>query len=176
MKIYTKTGDEGKTSLIGGHRVSKDNLRLEAYGTVDELSSFIGVLINRLVEQEDIDFLLSIQNDLFMLGAALATVGKTDCKVSAEKIETEIDKIQSSLPELHCFILPRGCEGAVFSHVCRTVCRRAERRIVTLSENFEINAEILQYFNRLSDYFFVLSRKCNKNAEINEKNWEKSCK
>lgn len=176
MKIYTKTGDEGLTSLIGGHRVSKNNSRLEAYGTLDELSSFIGVLINRLSDEEDIDFLISIQNDLFILGTDLATIGKTVTQVFAEKIESEIDKIQPTLPELCCFVLPRGSEGAVFAHVCRTICRRAERRIVTLSETEEINAEILQYINRLSDYFFLLSRKCNHIAGIGEKKWEKTCR
>ena len=137
--IYTGTGDKGTTSLVGGERVSKAHQRIESYGTVDELNSFIGLLITSLEEKADQDFLLFIQHKLFTIGSYLATdQEKTQLKPASiitlediERIEQEIDKLDEQLPELCAFIIPGGSRGAAVCHVCRTICRRAERRILT---------------------------------------------
>ena len=163
-KIYTKTGDKGKTGLFGGARVSKDDARLEAYGTVDELNSFLGYLKDH-VEDEDIGALLySIQNSLFNAGSILATdPDKPELKMTFDNtittaIEEGIDKMQDTLPELMNFILPGGHPQVSLCHILRTVTRRAERRVVSLSDIMDIDIEISIFLNRLSDYFFVLSR------------------
>jgi cob(I)alamin adenosyltransferase len=181
--IYTKTGDNGTTSLVGGVRVSKSDIRLECYGTTDELNSFIGLLMSELDEQNDLDFLLFVQHKLFNIGAYLATdPTQTEYKIesrvtkeSIERIEKEIDRIDSSLPKHHHFLLPSGCRSAALAHVCRTVCRRAERRVLTLHEKAPIEPEVLKFINRLSDYFFVLARKecIRKNGK--EIIWDSSC-
>ena len=169
MKIYTKTGDGGTTSLIGGYRVDKDDLRLEAYGTVDELSSFVGLLDAKISEDDDKDILKRIQRDMFLIGASLASVEERECSVDTTYVEKAIDNAQALLPQLHSFILPGGCETAALAHVCRTVCRRLERQLVRLQKTVFVEPVIMSYVNRLSDYFFVLARKCNflqKNDEI----------
>lgn len=181
-KIYTKSGDAGMTSLVDGSRVKKNDSRLEAYGTIDELSSFIGLLIAKLktnaklCKASYIDFLLQVQNDLFSVGAALATPSCIEVGLNPTKIENEIDSLQFDLPELHAFILPGGCEESALSHVCRTICRRAERNIVEMQEFAEISNEIIIYINRLSDYFFVLAKKCNYLQQIEENTWNNHCR
>ncbi len=182
--VYTKTGDAGTTALIGGTRVSKADDRLEAYGTIDELNSFVGLLVSYLEVDTDIAFLQKVQNKLFSVGAYLATdQGKTDlsdsCLISQDDvamIEQEIDKVDNILPPLHAFVIPGGERGAGVSHVCRTVCRRAERRILNLVADYQISNELLAFMNRLSDYFFVLCRKINFEAGKDELFWNNTCK
>ena len=165
--IYTGTGDKGTTSLVGGQRVSKAHQRIESYGTIDELNSFIGLLISAIEGEEDKEFLSFIQHKLFTIGSYLATDQETtelkiESKVTPEsisRIETEIDKIDGALPKLKAFVLPGGCRSASLAHVCRTVCRRAEREIYRLCENYPVEEPVLVFMNRLSDYFFVLARK-----------------
>lgn len=166
MKIYTKTGDAGKTGLIGGSRVLKSDLRIEAYGTVDELNSHIGYLLSFDHTAENSSFLHAIQHILFTVGAHLATDKQSSARDSqltvSEKdildVESEIDRLNSTLAALTQFILPGGSAAGAVCHICRTVTRRAERRIVELNEAFTISTNVVIYINRLSDYFFVLSR------------------
>lgn len=182
--IYTKTGDRGTTSLVGGTRVSKTHDRLEAYGTVDELNSFLGLLITYLPDEHDRTFVQQVQDTLFVVGSYLATdQSKMQLKqvsvVTSDRVEAmehEIDRLDSQLPQLTAFVLPGGSRGAAVCHVCRTVCRRAERRILTLGEQVEIASELLAYVNRLSDYLFVLSRKINQDEKKEEIFWKNSCK
>ena len=183
-KVYTKTGDKGETSIIGGIRVKKSCERLEAYGTVDELSSHLGLLAPMLPEGEDKDLIIRIQNNLFSVCSNLATdQSQTPLYDSAklpdgevEVLEHEVDNIMNLLPERQGFILPGGTQAAAQAHVCRTVCRRAERRIVALSEVAQISPETQQYINRLSDYLFVLAKKINFNANVSEIIWQKVCR
>ena len=183
MKIYTKTGDKGTTSLVGGTRVPKTHIRLEAYGTVDELNSNLGLLITYLTDDRDRKFLQHVQDKLFAVGSHLATdQEKTKLyEISVitptliEAIEQEIDHLDSLLTPLSNFILPGGSRGAAICHICRTVCRRAERRILTLAEQVEISSELLIYVNRLSDYLFTLSRKINLDEKKEEIFWNNSC-
>lgn len=179
-KVYTKTGDEGNTSLVGGIRISKADVRLEAYGTVDELNSHIG-LLDAYVTDETIDAVLTrIQSDLFIVGTHLATdQSQTPLYPSAilpegeiEYIEKEIDKILAELPEKLGFVLPGGSISASQAHVCRTVSRRAERCVIRLSQEATVGKEILQFLNRLSDYFFVLAKKLNNIEGKSEKTWQ----
>lgn len=182
--VYTKTGDKGTTSLVGGSRVPKTHIRLEAYGTVDELNSHLGVLDTYLQAEEDRNFVLDIQHKLFSIGSHLATdQEKTELKAASivtsedvSRIEQEIDKLDELLPELRAFIIPGGSRGAAVCHVCRTVCRRAERRILHLSASCTISPEVLAFVNRLSDYLFVLSRKMNFDEQNNEIFWDNSWK
>lgn len=184
MKIYTKTGDKGTTSLVGGTRVPKTHIRLEAYGTVDEMNSNLGLLITYLTDDRDKKFLQHVQDKLFAVGSHLATdQEKTKLyEISIitpaliEAIEREIDHLDTILPPLSNFILPGGSRGAAVCHICRTVCRRAERRILALAEHVEISSELLIYVNRLSDYLFVLSRKINQDEKKGEIFWNNSCK
>lgn len=184
MKIYTKTGDKGTTSLVGGTRVPKTHIRLEAYGTVDELNAHLGLLATYLLDEKDKDFLQQVQDRLFAVGSQLATdQEKTRLKAvgvitpeQVERMEREIDRLDTLLPPLSAFVLPGGSRGAAVCHVCRTVCRRAERRILALAEQAEISSELLAYVNRLSDYLFVLSRKINKDEKKDEIFWNNSCK
>ena len=183
-KVYTKTGDKGETSIIGGIRVKKSCERLEAYGSVDELSSHLGLLASMLPDGEDKDLIIRIQNNLFSVCSNLATdQSQTPLYDSAklpdgeiEVLEQEVDKIMNLLPERQGFILPGGTQAAAQAHVCRTVCRRAERRIVALSEVAQISPETQQYINRLSDYLFVLAKKINFNAGMSEIIWQKVCR
>ncbi|MBQ0072824.1 MAG: cob(I)yrinic acid a,c-diamide adenosyltransferase [Prevotella sp.] len=184
-KIYTKTGDNGATSLVGGIRIGKDTTRLEAYGTIDELSSHIG-LLDALLQQNatDMPLLQRIQCSLFNVGTYLATdTTQTPIYDSAKLnpqeitvIEQEIDSILPTLPQLNSFILPGGSTAAAQCHICRTVCRRAERCIIALSRQADINPDIIKYINRLSDYFFVLARKINILTNTEEKLWQNTCK
>ncbi len=183
-KVYTRTGDKGETSLVGGVRIKKSDIRLEAYGTVDELSAHLGMLIAMMETGEEHDFLIRVQNNLFNVCSHLATdQSQTPLYPSAhladgeiELIEKRIDEIMQSLPERQDFILPGGTTTAAQAHICRTVCRRAERRISALAEVAQTGAEILQYVNRLSDYLFVLAKKINFNAGKSEIVWQNVCK
>lgn len=167
MKIYTKTGDKGETSLIGGTRVWKNNPRIEAYGTIDELNSHLGLLTTYPLQKSDIEFLQQIQHKLFSIGSYLATdLSRTDLKsasiLSEEDVvslEEAIDRMDVTLPELKNFVLPGGSAAAATAHICRTITRRAERRMLDLiNDRIDIAEHILQYINRLSDFFFTLSR------------------
>ena len=183
-KVYTRTGDKGETSIVGGIRVKKSCERLEAYGTVDELSSQLGLLAALLPDGEDRALIIRIQTNLFNVCTNLATdQSQTPLYDSArlpegeiELLEQEVDKIMNLLPERQGFILPGGTQAAAQAHVCRTVCRRAERRIVALAEVAQISPETQQYVNRLSDYLFVLAKKINFNAGVMEIIWQKVCR
>lgn len=183
-KVYTKTGDKGETSIIGGIRVKKSSERIEAYGTVDELSSHLGLLAALLPEGDDKELIIRIQNNLFNICSNLATdQSQTPLYNSAkladgeiELLENEIDRIMDLLPERQGFVLPGGSVAAAQAHICRTVCRRAERRIVALSEVAQISPETQQYINRLSDYLFVLAKIINFNTGISELIWKNVCK
>ena len=183
-KVYTRMGDKGQTSIVGGFRVSKACERLEAYGTVDELSSHLGLLAALLPEGEDRNMIIRIQNNLFNVCTNLATdQSQTPLYDSAklasgeiELLEHEVDRMMKLLPERQGFILPGGTQAAAQAHVCRTVCRRAERRIVALSEVAIISPEMQQYVNRLSDYLFVLAKIANFNAGVSEIVWQNVCK
>ena len=183
-KVYTRTGDKGQTSIVGGIRMSKASERLEAYGTVDELSSHLGLLASMLKEGEYYDMIIRIQRNLFNVCTNLATdQSQTPLYDSAklaegeiELLEKEVDRLMKLLPERQGFILPGGTMTASQAHVCRTVCRRAERRIVALSEKAQISPETLQYVNRLSDYLFVLAKIINFNAGVSEIVWQNVCR
>lgn len=191
MKIYTKTGDGGQTSLFGGKRVGKDSIRVEAYGTVDELNSAIGVVIAQIrnptlrlrsgQESEIRNNLLKIQNDLFTIGSILATpktipynLKPKTLKNRVSHFEQLIDLLTSKLPALSSFILPGGGKTGAALHLARTVCRRAERRVVALAEKEKVAAEIIIYLNRLSDLLFTMARFVNSKEKKKEIIWVKS--
>ena len=178
MKVYTKTGDAGTTSLVGGKRVPKDCARLESYGTIDELNAHVGLLLTYVSENQDRECLISIQNRLFVVGAQLATEAPnvpssviTDDDVLI--LENNIDKASEGLPKWRGFTLPGGCREAAEAHVCRTVCRRAERRILTLNSGEKVDPQLLKYINRLSDYFYVLALRLNFLHGTEEILWQK---
>lgn len=181
MKIYTKTGDEGQTGLFGGPRVSKDAPRIEAYGTVDELNSVLGLARTETLPQSIDALLAGIQSELFSLGAELATPNPaakgTDLigPANIERLEQAIDHYEADLEPLKQFILPGGTKGAATLHLARTVCRRAERRLVTLvhSTSEKISPELVVYLNRLSDLLFVLARAANHAAGVADVPWAK---
>lgn len=180
-RIYTKTGDSGTTSLVGGKRVSKTDARLEAYGTVDELNSFLGLvrcsLKNGAESEENLHW---IQQMLFRIGGALATDTQAmpipeSCQVTDEhvsRIEGMIDALQEGLPAQHSFILPGGCLAASYAHVARTVCRRAERQIIAIASQCTVPSALLCFMNRLSDYLFVLARCANQCEGEKEILWQ----
>lgn len=192
MAIYTKTGDKGETALANGERVSKTDARIEAYGTVDELNSWIGMLragiepsavsiLNpqgvRLFQRSD-EQLAWIQNKLFNLGAALSMApGEWIAEADVKQIEEWIDAMQAEIPKQHAFILPSGCEAAARCHVCRTVCRRAERRMIEIGDREKASEErfstALRFINRLSDYLFVMARYLNYRQNGREEAWSK---
>ena len=185
MKIYTKTGDNGTTALFGGTRVKKYNLRIESYGTVDELNSYIGLIKDQEISENIKKTLLKIQNELFTLGAMLATPLEEEIlkngkerldipKINEKSIlflEKDIDFMEQDLSQMTHFILPGGHQSVSFCHIARCVCRRAERLSVELNEEENINNDILKYLNRLSDYLFVLARKLSKDLSIEEIKW-----
>lgn len=181
-KVYTKTGDEGTTSLIGGVRVRKTNPRIEAYGTVDELSAQLGLLASFMKDGDDRNMVIRIQRTLFTVCSYLATdTTKTQLAPSytvdpreVTILEEEIDHLNGSLPTQTAFIIPGGSHEAALAHVCRTVCRRAERRIFFLGETTKLDANVLQYMNRLSDYLYMLARKLNFIDGVREKIWKKN--
>jgi cob(I)alamin adenosyltransferase len=182
--IYTKTGDAGMTSLVGGVRVSKLHPRLEAYGTIDELNSEIGLLITYVDDAQEVELLTEVQRKLFTVGSYLATDQtqrelREQSKMHPEdvqQLEAAIDRVDAELPPLRLFVLPGGTRAASVCHVCRTVCRRAERRIIALAEECEVEPNVTAYVNRLSDYLFVLARKLNIQAGQDEIIWKKSCR
>lgn len=179
MKIYTGFGDQGKTRLYGGQIVDKDHLRVEAYGTVDELNSILGMVITYVDDSNLVNKLHKLQNDLFRLSADLATPAVKDSKkkhtliTSGDIISIEkfIDDLDKDLDSLKNFILPGGSRAAAMIHLARTVCRRAERRIISLKHRESIDAGIIVYFNRLSDLLFVLARYVNKTEGISDIPW-----
>ncbi len=175
MSIYTKTGDKGETSLVDGQRVSKCCARLESYGTIDELSAHIGLLATLGSEYvSHTAFTSRVQNDLFVCGAYLASSqGECPCigEDAVKALESEIDRLESTLPKLHSFVLPGGCAAAAEAHVCRTVCRRAEREVLRLLRECTVDDTLLRYLNRLSDYFFVLARALNQASGTEEITW-----
>ena len=188
MKIYTKTGDKGTTSLIGGTRVSKDDVRLEAYGTFDELSAFIAVLSDSEdVERHEIEVMDKIQNCLLVLESCLALESQRDDETTRQQVkkyipeiteadvkflEDEIDAMNLQLEPLRHLIIPGGNILSSRCHVCRTVCRRAERRLVEMGREYEVDENIRRFVNRLSDYFFTLSRLYMKRVGVEEKPWK----
>lgn len=172
--VYTRTGDKGTTSLVGGTRVSKTHVRLDAYGTIDELNSFVGLLICSLDNKDELEVLTNMQSKLFNVGAYLATETEsmppkaasiiTDADISA--IEHHMDELDSTLPPIRQFVLPGGCESAARAHVCRSVCRRAERCMYKVKAEYFVDDNIMTYINRLSDYFFLVARQqCNQKGE-----------
>jgi cob(I)alamin adenosyltransferase len=180
MRIYTKTGDAGDTGLFGGGRVRKSHPRVEAYGSVDELNAILGWTISAVQETDIRDGLGQVQADLFAIGAHLATnvpAGRPQPKLPPlptariGELEGWIDRAESALPELRSFILPGGSAGGAALHVARTVCRRAERRVIELAEHDDVDASIVVYLNRLSDLLFVLARLENQQAGAMEQPW-----
>jgi len=179
MKIYTKTGDKGLTSLIGGTRVPKHHLRIESYGTIDELNSFVGMIRDQIdLSDQQKNVLKEIQDRLFTIGASLAAdPEKSKMKipdlhdVDIEFLESEIDQMNEVLPELRHFVLPGGSVAVSFCHVARCVCRRAERLTVHLAESSFVDEKVSIYLNRLSDYFFVLARKLCHDHHLPENQW-----
>lgn len=177
MKIYTKKGDYGQTSLFGGTKVMKDEIRIESYGTVDELNSVIGVILTNPLSDKGRSILMDIQHQLFILGADLATPQNKKAKVERigskeiTKLEQIIDELDEELSPLTTFILPGGSPAGAELHMARTVCRRAERRTVSLAKNEEISEDCVIYLNRLSDLLFVLARYENKKGDVKETPW-----
>jgi cob(I)alamin adenosyltransferase len=185
MKVYTKTGDGGTTALFGGTRVPKDHIRIESYGTVDELNSYIGLIRDQQISKQYKELLIEIQDRLFTVGAILATppekqlmkngslrlqnLGIIDSDV--ELLEKEIDQMEESLPQMTHFVLPGGHTTVSYCHIARCVCRRAERLAVQLDHNEPIAQIVLIYLNRLSDYLFVLARKLSLDLEADEVKW-----
>mgnify|MGYP003607357100 FL=1 len=187
MKIYTKTGDKGETSLYGGTRVSKAAARVESYGTLDELNAFIGLAKAEISDEKVLSQLQKIQFDLFTVGSEAATPtdklilangkNRLDLMISEEEIselEHWMDDLDAELEPLQFFILPSGGKAAASVHVCRTVCRRAERAMVYLNETEEVRPELIKYLNRLSDYLFILARYISKISGEKEEYWNPS--
>lgn len=179
MKIYTKTGDKGTTALFTGKRVPKHHIRIESYGTVDELNSFLGLIRDQQIDDHSKETLALIQNKLFTVGAILATEPSKENRLKIPRIqagdiallEGEMDKMNEALPEMTHFILPGGHTTVSYCHIARTVCRRAERMISYLNENEPVPESLLSYINRLSDYLFVLARKLSKDLQAQEIKW-----
>lgn len=179
MKIYTKTGDQGTTALFGGKRVSKADLRIETYGTIDELNSYIGLVRDQEINADRKNVLIEIQDRLFTIGSILATEpGNTKVKVPSLSesdvifLEKEIDTMEASLPPMKFFVLPGGHQSVSFCHVARTVCRRAERLTIALNSQEMIDPLVIKYLNRLSDFLFVLSRKMTQDLNAEEVAWK----
>lgn len=179
VKIYTRTGDKGETGLGGGSRVSKDTLRVEAYGSVDELNSVLGLARSFLNDVEFDSILQNLQRELFTVGADLAApdpnapgVPRVD-QGMIDSVERTIDKLEGELPPLKAFILPGGTQGAALLHFARSVARRAERRIVALNNVEKLSDSLIPYINRLSDLLFVLARAANRRSAVSETEWHK---
>ncbi|MCZ8284199.1 MAG: cob(I)yrinic acid a,c-diamide adenosyltransferase [Bacteroidia bacterium] len=179
FKIYTKTGDKGQTSLIGGTRIPKFDVRIEAYGTVDELNSYIGLIRDQAMDTHAREILIEVQDRLFTIGSLLAAdpvknkmtlpqIVEGDVKL----LEEEMDSMDKTLPEMKSFVLPGGHTTVSFCHIARCVCRRAERCVLKLNEQEAVNELIYKYLNRLSDYLFVLSRKLTMDVNATETPWK----
>jgi cob(I)alamin adenosyltransferase len=185
MKVYTKTGDNGTTALFGGTRVPKDHIRIESYGTVDELNSYIGLIRDQEINSHYKDILIEIQDRLFTIGAILATPPEKEVmkngelrlknlgiiETDIELLEKEIDTMEESLPPMTHFVLPGGHQTVSYCHITRCVCRRAERLSVQLSHNEPVVKIAIKYLNRLSDYLFVLARKLSVDLKADEVKW-----
>ena len=178
MRIYTRTGDDGTTGLFGGDRVQKDDLRIESYGTVDELNSFIGKLLEHKEMSEHTEFFREIQSDLFTVGSHLATVDEkmreklpTLNPKATENFEKWMDKANEKVPQLRNFLLPGGHSSVADAHVARSVCRRAVRRVVSLSRVESVDPEIVKYLNRLSDLLFTTARLLSHTSNTDEIEW-----
>jgi cob(I)alamin adenosyltransferase len=178
MKIYTKTGDKGLTSLIGGTRVPKYHLRIESYGTVDELNSYIGLIRDQDIAVHDKDILKQIQDRLFTIGSSLAADPEKSKMIlpdlqmtDVELLEQEMDSMNEQLPELRHFILPGGSNAISFCHIARCICRRAERITVQLASESAVDEKVNIYLNRLSDYLFTLGRKIGNETNVPENQW-----
>jgi cob(I)alamin adenosyltransferase len=181
MKIYTKKGDDGTTGLLGGTRLPKHHLRIESYGTLDELNSFIGALRDQLKDSKQRKLLIHIQEDLFTVGSHLAADPEKNKMAlpqisiqNIEELESEMDLMESNLPEMKFFVLPGGHPAVSACHICRCVCRRAERLCVALNATSPLEPIIIQYLNRLSDYFFVLARQLTMDFDVKEIPWNPS--
>jgi len=181
MRIYTKTGDKGNTPLLGGKKVLKSNYRIEAYGTIDELNSFLGLLRDHDVNKPYREILIKIQERLFTIGSILASdPGKSKVKIPALSeddvhfLESSIDEMDEKLPEMRFFVLPGGHEAVSVCHIARTVCRRAERRVVELREKEQMPEILLVFLNRLSDFLFVLARSITQKVGAEEIPWKPS--
>ena len=178
MKIYTKTGDSGETSLLGGSRVSKSHNRIHTYGTVDELNSYLGLVGDQPINKERYQHIKEIQNCLFVIGSALAVEPGTEIKIPQLKesdttfLENLIDEMDKDLPPMKNFVLPGGHISVSTVHVARAVCRRAERWVIKLDSEEKVDAQIIKYLNRLSDYLFVLSRKNAIELNVTETPWK----
>ena len=179
MKIYTKTGDDGTTGLLGGTRLPKSANRIEAYGNVDELNSWIGLLRDQPVNAPKRDLLKAVQDRLFTIGSTLARAPeKSTMKIpdlnqaDIDLLEQEMDAMDAELPELRSFILPGGHQAVSYGHIARCVCRRTERQIIRLAQNSYVAPLVIQYVNRLSDYLFVLSRYMGKQLNAEEVTWQ----
>ncbi|QRR03313.1 cob(I)yrinic acid a,c-diamide adenosyltransferase [Dyadobacter sandarakinus] len=179
MKIYTKTGDKGMTSLIGGTRLSKAHVRIEAYGTVDELNSYIGLLRDQPVNEHRKDLLKEIQDRLFTIGSHLASEADQKKRPLPDLLdddirllESEMDRIDALVPPLRAFVLPGGHASVSFGHVARTVCRRAERAVIHLQQSEEVESIVVRYLNRLSDYLFMLCRAMTAELGSEEITWQ----
>lgn len=179
MKIYTKTGDTGTTALFGGKRISKSDLRIETYGTIDELNSYIGLVRDQPVNAVRKEVLIEIQDRLFTIGSTLATEpGNTKVRIPAiaeedvQFLEKQIDGMEAKLPPMKSFVLPGGHQSVSFCHVARTVCRRAERLVIALNAIEPVDVIVIKYMNRLSDYLFVLSRKMTQEIGAEETPWK----
>jgi cob(I)alamin adenosyltransferase len=185
MKVYTKTGDNGTTALFGGTRVPKDHIRIESYGTIDELNSYIGLIRDQEINSHYKDILIEIQDRLFTIGAILATPPEKEVmkngelrlknlgiiETDIELLEKEIDTMEESLPPMTHFVLPGGHQTVSYCHITRCVCRRAERLSVQLSHNEPVVEIAIKYLNRLSDYLFVLARKLSVDLKADEVKW-----
>jgi cob(I)alamin adenosyltransferase len=178
MKIYTKTGDLGETSLSGGTRVPKSDPRLEAYGTVDELNSFLGLVRSAVTDPVERDRLIRIQNRVFVVSSNLATDNPDRLRQlpflkdeDISDLEAAMDRMSERIPELTHFILPAGNEAVAWCHVARTVCRRAERRMVALAETAPVEPRLIRFINRLSDYLFILARSTAWESGCGETHW-----
>lgn len=180
--IYTRTGDKGTTSLVGGTRVPKTHARLEAYGTIDELDTHLGLLLTYLTDPEDKELILWVQHKMFTIGSYLATdQASVELRIESKvhdkdvrRLEAAIDKADSMLPPLRAFVIPGGSRESAVCQVCRTICRRAERRILALAEECPVEENVTAFVNRLSDYLFVLARKLNLLTQTSEIYWDKS--
>lgn len=185
MKIYTKTGDSGTTSLFGGTRVPKHNNRIDSYGTVDELNAHLGMIRDQQISEEQKTFIINIQKKLFTIGSMLATEPEKQKKKDGsdrldiakisdediERLELDMDEMNEHLPEMTHFVLPGGHLAVSHCHIARTVCRRAERRVTELHQESAVDTQVMRYLNRLSDWLFVLSRKLIKDLHAEEINW-----
>ncbi len=179
LRIYTKTGDKGETSLIGGTRLPKHHIRIEAYGNVDELNSWIGLLRDQPIDANSVKILLEVQDRLFTIGSLLASDPEKESKMKLPEVkesditllEKEIDAMEEKLPPMKSFVLPGGNPIVSYCHVARCVCRRAERSVLRVAENEKVEEITYKYLNRLSDYLFVLSRKLASDLGATETPW-----